>query len=274
MILFIFEGERREPKLYNTIRQLFLPQDISDILCTYKSNIYSLYSRLKGYDVFDEIDNAGNTVSVLNQILLSNGDSTLDNIPVSDISEIYLFFDYDFHHNRGTLESNNDHIREMLEYFNDETGNGKLYINYPMVDSIRYTKSLPDADYKVYNISRDQCGDFKNLTAQFSVYPSLDHILISNNTNESAQSCELHNKDVLSNWVHLIGMNMYKANYICTMQYCCPQSLENISQSNIFNNQLLKYVETDNCCVAILNAFPIFIADYIGLNKTRILYGL
>ena len=98
--------------------------------------------------------------------------------------------------------------------------------------------------------------------------------IIFYNTNESAQSCELHNKDVLSNWVHLIGMNMYKANYICTMQYCCPQSLENISQSNIFNNQLLKYVETDNCCVAILNAFPIFIADYIGLNKTRILYGL
>lgn len=70
-------------------------------------------------------------------------------------TEIFLFFDYDFQESRLTLEENNRHIGEMLEYFNDETENGKLYINYPMVESVFYTKQLPDKDYQSYYVTRE-----------------------------------------------------------------------------------------------------------------------
>lgn len=36
----------------------------------------------------------------------------------------------------------------MLDYFSDETENGKLYINYPMIESLKYTKEIPDANYR------------------------------------------------------------------------------------------------------------------------------
>ena len=60
----------------------------------------------------------------------------------------------------------------MLEYFDDETGNGKLYINYPMVESVFYTKQLPDKDYLSYDITREKCYNFKALVRDFSFYNS------------------------------------------------------------------------------------------------------
>ena len=71
MILFVFEGSVREPLLFNTIQKLFLPKETEPFVCTYNSNIYSLYAKLKQYDVFDDIQTSGNTVSILNEILES-----------------------------------------------------------------------------------------------------------------------------------------------------------------------------------------------------------
>ena len=55
------------------------------------------------------------------------------------------FFDYDFQNKMGTQKVNNI-LYEMLDFFNDETENGKLYINYPMIESLKYTKEMPDAE--------------------------------------------------------------------------------------------------------------------------------
>ena len=60
----------------------------------------------------------------------------------SDFESIYLFFDYDFY--KGDLDKKNDEVLELLEYFNEETENGKLFISYPMIESIQYTKELLD----------------------------------------------------------------------------------------------------------------------------------
>lgn len=66
----------------------------------------------------------------------------------------------------------------MLELFDDETSNGKLYINYPMIESIRYTKELPDRNYYQYTVKCAECHDFKRLSCEFSHYDNLDYILI------------------------------------------------------------------------------------------------
>lgn len=50
--------------------------------------------------------------------------------------------------------------------------------------------------------------------------------------------------------------------FICAEIDTLPTSKEDIIQSNIYENQLAKYVNTENCRVAILNSFPIFLYDY------------
>ena len=174
MILFVFEGKKSEPKLFEALKELFFPKRTEQFICTYNSNIYSLYSHLSEHEVFENKnkESYGRTVSILNRILQSNGDNTLADIIESDISEIFLFFDYDFHESRLSLEENNQHLNEMLAYFNDETSNGKLYINYPMIESIKYHKELPDSQFIDYIISRKECKQFKNIAHEFSFYKS------------------------------------------------------------------------------------------------------
>lgn len=269
MILFVFEGQRSEPKLFEALKELFFPKRVEQFVCTYNSNIYSLYSHLAELDVFQDenVKSSGRTVSILNTILQKKGDDTLANILEAEISEIFLFFDYDFHESRLSLEENNDHLNEMLEYFNDETGNGKLYINYPMIESIKYHKELPDANFHNYTIPRIDCKWFKNIAHEFSYYKSLEYILISHNPNENIKKQILRIGIAMENWKHLIDMNVSKANYICNSSASYPCKKSDIQQSRIFSNQLLKYVNTEQCCVAILNAFPLFIYDYFDMNK-------
>ena len=62
-------------------------------------------------------------------------------------------------------------------------------------------------------------------------------------------------------------MNVSKAHFICNDKNEVPD--ESNSQLAVFTNQLSKYVETEECKVAILNAFPIFLFDYFGRKKNN-----
>ena len=252
MILFVFEGIEREPRLYKTLEKLYFHRENDNIICSLGNNIYDLYNELLTYD------DAGDIVSIMRENLANRGDSTLDNIRSSDISEIYLFFDYDFQNSQLSIDEINRRVEKMLTLFDDETENGKLYINYPMVESIRYTKELPDDHYKDYVVSREECTDFKHLARDFSSYNSLDHILFKNGETPTKEKFI----KVKDNWQYLLRMNVCKANFIVTGTNIMPKDKKRISQLDIFTNQRLKYVDPLQS-VAVLNSFPIFIYDYM-----------
>ena len=50
MILFIFEGDEREPRLYRTLERLYFPMQNDNIICSFGNNIYDLYNELQEYD--------------------------------------------------------------------------------------------------------------------------------------------------------------------------------------------------------------------------------
>ena len=159
MILFVFEGNKREPELFRAIEKLFF-KDSQHIVCSFGNNIYELHQRLK------DLDDSGDIVSLLRERYNGRPDSPFsEESKSSDFSEIYLIFDYDFHNRNISLDEMNSRISEMLDMFDNETENGKLYINYPMVEAIRYTKHLPDSMFYTYTVSRQQCRDisFKNI---------------------------------------------------------------------------------------------------------------
>ena len=253
MILFVFEGVKREPDLFRTIQRLYFANRDEQIVCSYNNNIYQLYKDLQEYD------GDGDIVSLLMEKFAGQADNPLKDIDASaDISEIYLFFDYDFHNRNLSLEEINRQVKEMLETFNNETEFGRLYIDYPMVESIRYTKQLPDANYWTYSVTRSECGKFKGVSADFSAYDSFDFIL----QKDHREPTEEETKEIKQNWEYLKEMNVGKANYLCKGKNTMPASKEDILQDKIFNSQLEQYVNTEDCKVAVLNAFPIFLFDY------------
>lgn len=54
MILFVFEGKSREPKLFETLEFLYF-QDKQNIVCSFGNNIYELYRQLKDMDGFGDV---------------------------------------------------------------------------------------------------------------------------------------------------------------------------------------------------------------------------
>lgn len=269
MILFVFEGEKSEPKIFETIKTLFFEKRNESIVCCYNSNIYSLYNTIKrDYSEF-KTENSWESVDVVS-ILREKKAQSKDN-PFADIDrtfvfeEIYLIFDYDFQESFNQIYNNtdwkdnlvqlNNQLKEMLAFFNDETSVGKLFVNYPMVESLFYTKQLPDNNYFSYKVSIDICRHhlFKQHCEQFTSYKGHSKLLRDNNTSLDV---------IRDNWSLLKQQNVSKANYICTGKNEMPEKKEDVSQQSIFDNQLAKYVLTDDCCVAILNAFPLFLYEY------------
>ena len=255
MILFVFEGENREPELFATIQKMFFPRDNERITYSFGNNIYELYNELS------KLDDAGDLVSLLQERCSGQADNPFEGLNSSDFSEIYLFFDYDFQNKNLELAEINRQLKEMLSIFNDETEYGKLYINYPMIESIRYTKELPDANYYEYVVSRAECSGFKKLAADFSAYSSLDFILIDSR-NDVSELSEKKLKSLRDNWEHLKKQNVNKANYICHGKNEAPNKKEEVSQEQIFESQLQKHVNKKQSEVAILNAFPLFLYEY------------
>lgn len=252
MILFVFEGIDREPHVYKTIERLYFPKANDNIICSFGNNIYDLYNTMVEYG------GDGDIVSIMREILSNRGDATLDGIRSSDISEVFLFFDYDFQNSQLPLDEINRRLEVMLNMFDDETGNGKLYINYPMVESIRFTKELPDDDYHQYAVTRSQCHDFKRLAREFSFYDSFDHILFK----EGEKPTKEKYLKIKDNWDYLKTMNVGKANLLVKGIYAMPETKSDINQLAIFNGQLRLFVN-NNDSIAILNSFPIFIYDYL-----------
>lgn len=253
MILFVFEGERREVGLYRTLERLYFPRDNDNIVCSFGNNIYELYAQMS------ELGGGGDIVAMLKERLEKRGDATLRGVRSSDISQTYLFFDYDFQNTQLTIGEANARVEAMLGMFDDETGNGRLYINYPMVESIRYVKELPDEDYWRYVISREECRDFKRLVDSFSSYRSFDFIMFKDGI---IPPKGMYMK-VRDNWETLKRMNVCKANYIVNGVCAMPKNVREIRQILIFTEQKGKYINLSES-VAVLNSFPLFLFEYFG----------
>lgn len=261
MILFIFEGEKREPTLYKTIEHLFFPKDNQRIICSFGNNIYNLYKKMIPANSY-ESDFTEDVVSVLKESLKNHSTNPLKEIErVSDISEVYLFFDYDGHNQNkdNTLKPEllNKQLQELLSFFNDETGNGKLYINYPMVESIRYTKELPDSNYNSYKVELADISSFKKAVDDFSFYPNLDFVAFrigKKNNKLHVPSSIPEIDEVKENWNLLKKQNLDKAKYLCKGTQI---------QLKIFETQLQDFI-TSQKFVSILNAFPLFLCEYFG----------
>ena len=252
MILFVFEGTRREPDIFRTLEYLFFPKG-QTIVCSFGNNIYELYRQLKALG-------GGDIVSILREKYKDNPESPFSpETKSSDFSEIFLFFDYDFQNSNLSMEQMNQQISEMLDLFNDETDNGLLYINYPMLEAIRYTKTLPDPHYAEYTVSRTDCREkgFKDLAEHFTDYHSFDFIVLDFRREPSRRKCD----KVKQNWSLLGKQTVVKANYICNETLSMPINKDTISQIRIFEAQLSKYINPKNE-VSILSAFPLFNYDY------------
>ena len=123
MILFIFEGASREVSIFKTLEYCYFSNKKESRIYSYNNNIYNLYKQMTESDFNEDV------ITVLKNKLINDKDNELTDIKRrSDFSEVYLFFDYDSHNNSENTISNLQ-IKEMLDFFSDETSDyGNLMI--------------------------------------------------------------------------------------------------------------------------------------------------
>ena len=122
-------------------------------------NIYMIWNKLRENNFSIDV------IDVVREMSPEAG-KLLEGYSSRDFSEVYLFFDYDAHNNNLPLKYRSRNvIRELLDTFDNETENGKLYISYPMVESLREIHSETE-DYRNFYVSLDVGEAYKREVAE------------------------------------------------------------------------------------------------------------
>lgn len=251
-ILFVFEGKSSEDDIVASLEQKFLGNRIA-VKCVFDAEIYQLYKILKADDFAIDLITLLKERNSENAEILKDYDRT-------SFAYTYLFFDYDAH---STMADDNKLI-ELLKFFNNETENGKLFVSYPMVEAIRHYHDDDSFRKLVVKCKRTNCPNIKTCPETESCKKE-PHYKEFVPTDSLPQMVNIHHYDS-ELWKKLIFLHLCKANELVTDIYSLPQNI--LEQEVIFDKQLSKHIQQPCPHVAVLSAFPLFILEYYGCNRT------
>ncbi len=235
---FIVEGEAREPQITANITKVFFAHgNVRTITLPAGENIYMLWKKLKADDFDTDI------IEVLREY---NDDvrEQLMGLSRDDFSEVYLFFDYDTHQTNLGKAEDEDAVAQMLESFDNETENGKLYISYPMVEALRAYKPGVCGDREGCYVSIAEMKDYKNASSMRSVNPQFKD----------------YDYEIWKDIIDVFAMRV-SCLFGCTDTLAYELYSETADPYDIY---VLEEKETRKGRVFVLSAFPEFLVDYYG----------
>lgn len=229
-ILFVFEGEKTENQIATNLLSFFINEEDKVVVkSAYKTDIYHLYQQ-----VYEDED-----IDVF--YLLKEKNDHLKEYSRDTFSQIYLFFDYDGH----IITSCSEKVAKLLDFFNEETEKGKLYISYPMVEAIKCYKS------------RNSEKKFKDL---HYVIPAGKNFKSFVNTyvDSKCHNLTCYTKE---HWIEILESNLKKYNWITNTTF--DFNFEELCQQKLLTCQLEKFIKPSNL-VSVIASFPIMLTDYYG----------
>lgn len=249
----------RNQGIVDKLEKNFLGERIA-IKCVYDAEIYQLYRQMKDDDFAIDI------VSILKERNPKNAE-ILKDCNRDSFAYIYLFFDYDGH----STMADDAKIEEMLQYFDNETENGMLYISYPMVEAIRHYRDLDSFRDLTVKCKRGKSIDdmkcpYKKECETLDKCLQEPHYkaLSASSNNPQLNNVNHYNHEV---WQTLIKAHVFKMNYLVSGSYSMPKNIE--TQSTIFERQYTKHINCKCPKVAVLSAFPIYVLDYYGVEELK-----
>lgn len=262
-MLFVLEGDAKEPKILDAVWNMMYAQlgghKPPKTVYTYCTHIYELFKELS---VDPDLD-------LLGLLKEDDPDGILSDADGDTFSSIYLFFDYDGHVNMprkddGGHWDGDDIISEMLNLFELETDNGKLFISYPMVEAIQHLDKTPTDVSQIITAKckgphcpiRDTCAerptcppvkDYKSHVAKET--PALSRL----------------SQIQPEKWPEIMAHHLATA---ALLHHGTTAFDRPVSQKEIFDCQKA-YISLPCPQVAVLSGFPLFVVDYLGIGNTK-----
>ena len=186
-VLYIVEGET-EKKLLRRLWERFEPDNCYDVY-VYNTNIHVLIESLFRDGEMDE------DLEIVRELRSIEKDENKRAVLSKRFEYVYMIFDFDPQDSRINM----DRIGQMLDYFNDPAGNGRLYLNYPMMESYRHIRSFADGEFKDRKVSLDLLreGGYKRLV-----------------DSESGKEFKQLNEYTKETFRSIIEMHLKKENYL------------------------------------------------------------
>ncbi len=158
-VLMIVEGEKADYRLMEHLLRLFFEEKF--YIVPYKTNIYALYDMFQMNDVndFDALD----TVQVLKSV---QADEKIRKELDRNFSDIIFIFDFDPQDPNYSSEK----ILKLKSIFRESTDNGKLYLNYPMVEAFKHLSSVDDEGYLNLKVLYDDLKEkrYKQIVSDYT----------------------------------------------------------------------------------------------------------
>lgn len=236
-IAIIVEGTVREPQILNNLIKIFFSKANYQIISLPAGeNIYMLWNQLKD-DQFET-----DIIEIVRDYS-EDTEKQLEGLTRDDFAEVFLFFDYDGHQNNlPSGEDADETMMQMLQYFDNETENGKLYVSYPMVEALRdyfpnRCNPITSCFWKVKEL-----GEYKTATAD-------------NNQNVSVKDYSyLKWCDILDVYAMRISC-LYDGERVMDFE----EYREQVSSETIFERESM-YIKNGD--VFVISALPQFLLEY------------
>lgn len=233
-ILLIVEGDSDEAPFF---RRMFEKsyKNLSYKIYSYHTTIHTLAQELyNNYPCFedDQID----IQAVLASIEI---DTHKKKMLLAKYTDIFMVFDFDPQHDHPHFDT----VMRMICYFNDSTLHGKLFINYPMMQSYKHFSFLPDDSFADRIVQKSEVNDYKKIVGNVSKYTNLSSF------------------DYVT-FVSLAVHHIRKSNLILNGRYELPQYDEylNFDHKKIYEIQLKNYIEEEK--VLVLNTCIMVLCDF------------
>jgi len=243
-IAIIVEGDSYEGKIWRNIQSIFFCNRLGKLNCKVitlpiTENIYMLWNTIKEDEYLDIIE-----------VIRERSKETaelLEGYTRESFSEIYLLFDYDSQQNNLKKGGNpNEVLLNMIDTFDNETENGKMYISYPMAEAIRDYKNNTCLCYSGSCYVSNGITDYKNR---------------SGDNNPKAHLKKYTEND----WRDII--NIYRSRVACLFGGNEAFSIEDcrhFETKEVLNAQLQfseKYGKT-----IVMSGFPLFLIEYFPIE--------
>ncbi|MGY0393837.1 hypothetical protein [Fusobacterium sp.] len=242
VILFVVEGAKEEPKIIDSLKNIFLNDKVI-IKILYGTSIYHLYSKIREDEDIEILE-------ILREMSTENR-KILKNLKRSQISSIFLFFDQDSHNSNASETK----LETLINFFDNEYENGKLYISYPMVEALRDIEHLDENnDISLCEWNIDENRVYKKYVADRLIRCKLTRLSIYKDYNDKTWNC-------------INKYNWRKGNFLIRGESILPsyEILSTFSQDVIFKKQLDKIKQNKN--IITLSGFSFFVAFYFKKEK-------
>lgn len=195
-ILVLVEGAKTDVRLMNHLIKIY-EIDLKYTIVSYNTNIYTLYN-----EMFKDKD--PDSMDLLQVLKERESDNDKKAIFDEKYSDILLIFDLDPH----DPQFSNLKITEMLNYFVESSDMGKLYLNYPMVESFYHMTDIPDSEFinRCVSMAELKNGLYKQRVnmenrnknySKFAVTKSECNIVISENIKKAWHILDKFNEDYI-----------------------------------------------------------------------------